>query len=154
MEGNTMNRLFATGLVFALLSLFVALHCSAELRELDNATKGKVRELQQKRVEVLREALQLVIAMYREGALDFRRVHSVQRDLLEAQLDMAKTREAQIEVLTSQLKIAKGSLAITEEMFKAGATTALDVHLARSAMLSIEIRLLKLRVMDKSKQPE
>jgi outer membrane protein TolC len=129
--------------------------CTANARQPISVkeTKAKIRKLQQERVEVLNQALDVALTLYREGALDIGRVHSVQQDLLAAQLEMVETREAQIDVLTSQLKIAKRSLAVAEEMFQAGAATVLDVHQARSAMLDIEIRLLRRRVIDKSKQP-
>jgi uncharacterized protein (TIGR03067 family) len=130
--------------------------CTANARQPSSIkeTKAKIRKLQQERVEVLNQALEVAFTLYREGALDFRRVHSVQQDLLEAQLDLVETSEAQIEVLKSQLKIAKRSLAVAQQMFQAGATTVLDVHQARSAMLGIEIRLLRRLVLDESKQPK
>jgi outer membrane protein TolC len=152
MRRDAMIRLIATSLVLSLLSLFVPIYGSAESWEQDSreATKDKIRKLQRERVDVLHQAVQVALAFYREGAKDFRTVDSVQQDLFEAKLDMAETREEKMAVLRSQLKTAKGWLAVAEEMVQAGRTTVLDVHQARSRILSIEIRLLKLLVMDKS----
>ena len=129
-----MNRLIATGLVLSLLSLFVPLLGSAESWEPDSreATNAKIEKLQQERVKVLHQAVKVALAHYREGALDFKTVHSFQQELLGAKLDMAETREQQIELLTSQMKTAKDSLAIAEAMYQAGDTTVLDVHQAKS----------------------
>jgi outer membrane protein TolC len=155
-QEDAMNRLIATVLVVSLIFLSVPVRGAAALQEPNSreAAKAKIRKLQQERVILLQKAVEVALAQYREGRQDFRTVKFAQQELLKAKLEMAETHEEQIQLLTSQLKVAKGSLAIAEAMYQAGQTTELDVLQARSAVIHIEIRLLKLRVSDKLKQPQ
>ena len=124
----------------------------AQDQEDPGAINARIRRLQQERVETLQRAADLAQAQYREGTIGFRVVLAARQDLLEARLDMAETREEKAEVLTSQLKLARESLAVAEARYRAARTTLLDVHQAKSALLRVEIRLLKVRAPERPKQ--
>jgi outer membrane protein TolC len=143
-------------LVFALAGLLSMLPPTARAQESSSpdATNARLRALQQERVNVLKQAVELALAQYAEGMLNFGVVHATQMDLVEAQLEMAQTGEEQIKILTSQLKIAKGSLAIVEKRVRIGAASALDLHQAKSVALRIEIQLLKLQGAGRQPRPK
>ncbi len=146
-----------TALLVSFSLAFVALlHLSARAQESPNleTVNAQIRALQQKRVDVLQQAVEEAREQFRQGILDFQSVYATQRDLLDAQLDMAGTREERIRLLTSQLKIARDSLEISEMKFQNGLITSLDVHRATSAALRIEIQLLKLQRPDEAKRRE
>ena len=132
-------------LVFSSLAVAMLWPLSANSQETSNVetANAKVRTLQRERVVVLQQAVELALEQYRAGTLDFRSLHAMQSDLLDAQLDMAKTRDERIRVLRSQLKAAKESLAVSEMRFENGETSKLEIYQAKSAALRIEIQLLK-----------
>jgi outer membrane protein TolC len=151
-----MNRLRSTLFVLFVAASIVPLQVTASAQEssdVETAT-AKLRELQQERVDVLQTAVKLALAQYRQGALDFKTVHAIQHELLDAKLDMAETREERIRVLSSQLKTAEGGLMIAEARFQAAQTISLDVHQAKSAGLRIKIQLLKLRQAEATEKPK
>ena len=109
---------------------------------------AKIRRLQLERIEVLRQSVKFVTVAYRQGTLDFERVVSSQRKLLDAKLDMAQTRAERINVLAEQLKLAQQLLEFADQKFRVGLSTQLGVWEAKSAALRIEIELMKLRQLD------
>ena len=142
-----MNLRKSVSLVFTLASFLLGLHPTSTAQESANsdATNARLQELQQERVDVLKQAVEVALELYGEGKRDFSVVRATQEDLLEAQLEMTQTRDERIRVLASQLKIAKGSLVVAEMRSRGGVTSVLDVHQAKSVVLRVEILLLKLQ---------
>ena len=143
-------------LVLFALAVAMLWHLNANSQETPRVetADAQVRALQQERVMVLSRAVSLAQSKYRSGALELRSVCATQSDLLDAQFDMAMTREERIVILRSQLKIAKAVMAVSEKRFQNGKTSELEVCLAKSAALGIEIQLLKLLGLDQAKKSQ
>ena len=113
--------------------------------------KTQIRQLQEERVAALKEANEIVINQYRTGSADYKTVFVTQHALMDAMLDLADTREDRIRALESLLKNAKLSLELSKRMVDAGVASKLDLLQAKSAKISIEIKLLRLVGTDQAK---
>ena len=133
--------------VISSLALVALVYSSAHTQDTPNlqTTDVQIRKLQQDRVNVLQHAVELSSRRYVGGDVSFLTVLAMQHDLLDAQLDMADSREQRIRFLTQQLHLAKTTLALAKKRFESQLTSELDVHVAKSAALGVEIQLLKLQ---------
>lgn len=136
-----MNR-HATLLLFVVIWQCALVTPNATALEPIEQLDRKIVGAQAQRVEALHRAVKELQQQYRDGAVDFGRVTTAQRDLCEAVVLTAKTPDERIAYLEEQLKIATKLRDLARIRFRNGATTAVDVHEAEAACLHVEIRIL------------
>jgi outer membrane protein TolC len=124
-------------------------------QEAAHVEKGdsEVQRLQQDRKNTLQQAVDFAVEQYRHGVTDFLIVLRLQRELLDAELDMSDPREEKMRALAKHLKIANESLALMEARYQAGGVTKMDVLLAKSEKLHVEIQLARMRETKAGKHP-
>ncbi len=98
-------------------------------------------KLRQERVESLKRAVDLATQLYDRGLGDFAVLSQCDRQLFDAKLDAAATPQDRIAVLRDSKDDAVKTEKLTEDRFKAGLTNGLDVAMATSDRLKVEIQL-------------
>ena len=111
----------------------------------NDATQLKV--LQAERIQVLKRLVQISIAMYQVGTVDFNQLSSAQQELCDAQLNSTDEPEKRVALLTKQVEMANDVLKIVRARFNAGTVTEMDVCRAESLQLGLKIKLLQERKM-------
>ncbi len=109
----------------------------------DKATLAEVRKLQEKRRDVLRDALEGHEKLYQAGRAELGGVIETSRHLLEAELALAAKDAERIAAHQRHLKTARALVELAMAKKKVARGTEVDVLDARALALEAEIGLLK-----------
>jgi outer membrane protein TolC len=111
---------------------------------------SEIKRLQQERIDVLRQAVEVLSQMYLAGVRDFRPLVSAQIDLMNARLDASDQPEERVALLKEQLTLAEKTMQYAEERYKLGAGSQVDCLQSRALCLDIRIRLLREQARSKT----
>jgi outer membrane protein TolC len=140
-----MRRFVSLFAACVVLALVVSITVLAEDTDQADEIDKKIRSLREERVGILQQAVEQVGKMYETGVTDFRSVVDFQLQLSEAKLELADTPAEKKAALEEQLDAAKEYVEFTNARFLTGSTSMLDVHLAKSNALRVEIELTLLQ---------
>lgn len=110
----------------------------------DNELQKKLKERHNVAVKLLDER----VNEYRKGVRDTSAVFEAARLTAEAKLDLAHTKEGRTAVLEQVLDISKLIETYLEDQLKRGFGSKSDLERARLARLTVEVELLRAKVMD------
>jgi hypothetical protein len=110
---------------------------------LDKATLAEVRKLQEKRRDLLREALEGRQKLYQAARSEMRDVVETSRRLLKAELDLAETDAERIAAHEKQLEMAQALIEVAKARKAAARGTHADILDAEALSLELQIGLLK-----------
>jgi outer membrane protein TolC len=110
---------------------------------LDKATREEVRKRQEKRRDLLRQALESHLQLYRASRVEMNAVMGTSKQLLTAELDLATTKAERIAAYERQLKTAQTLVEVAKARQEAGRSTGADVLDSEAFALGVEIGLLK-----------
>jgi hypothetical protein len=110
---------------------------------LDKATLAKVRELQKKRRDALRDAQAMVQALYVNARIELSEVVETSRQLLTAELELAATGAERIAAYERLLETAQMLVGITKARLENARGTMICVRAAQALSLEAQIGLLK-----------
>ena len=102
-----------------------------------------LKALQAERVKVLKQLVEISVAQYRVGTVDFNQLSSAQNEWCDAQLDSMDEPEKRVALLTKQIDMANDILKIVQARFEAGTVTELDICRAKSLHMGLKIKLLR-----------
>lgn len=142
MQRLRMAVLFGGVLVLPLVMVRLASGQEGDLLKNDSA---ELKALEKERIATLTRLVDLVVARYRRGGVDFHEVAQARHELLNAKLDSAGSSEERIALLEEQLKWAKETLNVAEVRFDAGRVTEPDVCRAKAFCLDVKIKLMRER---------
>jgi outer membrane protein TolC len=128
-----------------LLPLITARLASGQQSEVIKNDAAELKELEKERIATLTRLVEIVVAQYRTGTIDYQQVAQAQHDLLHAKLDSAGSPDERIALLEEQLKLANATLKVAETRFEAGRVTQPDVFRAKAFCLDVKINLLRER---------
>jgi hypothetical protein len=109
----------------------------------DQATLAEVRKLQEKRRDVLRDALAVHQKLFQTGHGTLDGIVGTSKRLLAAELDLATTDGERIAVHERHVEQARLWFALAKARQEAGRGTAVEALEAQAAVLEAEIGLLK-----------
>jgi hypothetical protein len=112
---------------------------------------AQIKAVQQERVEVLTELVKIDTELQKANWIGLATLTQAQADLANARVDAADTSEAKVLVLTEAAKEQAVVVQITEARVKAGFNTSADANRERLQLLDYKIRLLRERVLQKSR---
>jgi hypothetical protein len=110
---------------------------------LDKETAAEVRKLQEKRREVLRQALEVRMKLYQSARAELDGVIETAKRLLAAEVDLAATGAERIAAHERHLKLAQMLVAVAKARHESSRGTAADVLDAQASSLEAQIGLLK-----------
>jgi predicted metal-dependent HD superfamily phosphohydrolase len=110
---------------------------------IDKETAAAVRKLQEKRRDLLREALEVRAKLYQAARAELGEVLATSKRLLEAELDLAATGAERIAAYEKQVERAEAWVEIARAKQAAGRGTGGDVLDAQAFVLEAQIGLLK-----------
>jgi hypothetical protein len=104
-----------------------------------------LKAAQDDRIKELGTFVEILIAQYRVGTVDFNQLASAQNELSNALLDSTDQPEKRVALLEEQLVMANDILKIVQARVKAGTVTQADVCHAKAIFLDVKIKLLRER---------
>jgi hypothetical protein len=110
---------------------------------LDKETAAEVRKLQEKRREVLRQALEVRMKLYQSARAELDGVIETSKRLLAAEVDLAATGAERIAAHERHLKIAQMLVEVAKARRQAARGTEIGVLDAQAFSLEAQIGLLK-----------
>ena len=99
-----------------------------------------------------RAAVDILMANYKEGRGDLRRLLAAQRAFLKATLDLPQAPEKRLAALREAQEFADTTFKLTEAQSKVGTATQLDVLEAKAALLEARIELLREQAKDRPRK--
>jgi outer membrane protein TolC len=99
--------------------------------------------LLKQRHETFRELVEMLVAQYRAGVVDFGRVAAAQRDMLRAAAELEEDAQKRLDALRGVVEIATRVQQGTEDRHKAGIVGQADVLQAKAVLLEARIELLR-----------
>lgn len=102
---------------------------------------GKIKELREKRIAVLKEIVEVTEKTYKGGQVAFDQVVKARLDLLQAQLDASETKEDRIRLLGEMVKQAEALEKAVAKRFEAKEVGRVDVLKAAAFVLETKIAL-------------
>ena len=110
------------------------------------AKKGnpRIKELQQKRLTVLEQRLEIASRLYSSARLSYEEVHTASAELLTAQLDYAAKREDRIKFCDEAIKKAVEWKEIAQQRKESAQGTMVSVLKAEADILELQITREKL----------
>src|SRR5262249_23061768 len=136
----TMTRLAV--LRWGLLVLTVAATGASAAGDKEDKAE-EIKRLLVERQKTLRAAVDVLMAQYQAGVVDFQRVAQAQRAFLRATLDLPLPPEKRLAALRESRELADATVKVTEARFKRGMVTQADVLEAQAALLEARIELLR-----------
>jgi hypothetical protein len=108
---------------------------------------AQLKAVQEERIKVLTQLVELETAQYKVGATEITRLVSAENELCDALFDSTDDIERRIALLTKQVERANDLVRDTEASVKHGAETVteVDVCRAKSLYLGLTIKLLRER---------
>jgi hypothetical protein len=136
-----------TGFYLCLVMLLSWLPCCAAAEEKPvqkaNDKAAEIKALLKERQETLAKLSEILLAQYREGAIDFRRVAGAQRDALRAAADLEQTQQERLTSLRKVQDLANTVFQIAKDKFKSGSGTESEVLQAKAMLLEAKIEVLR-----------
>jgi outer membrane protein TolC len=111
--------------------------------------KAEIKTLLKERRDTLQKAVGLLVELYRRGAVDLRSIAQAEREALRATLEVDDGPEARLAALKKYHENAIAVLKFSEEGFKAGRSSQVEVLQAKAIMLEAKIELLREEVKAK-----
>ncbi|MGO9109803.1 MAG: hypothetical protein ACLP9L_11275 [Thermoguttaceae bacterium] len=140
------------GLLILLAIMVPAAAAEPQPKASDNDA-AQLKALQDERVKVLTQLVEVLVSQYKLGIVDLAQVASTEDELCNALLDSTDEPEKRVALLTKQLEKANDVLRITQGRRQAGAAGVADVYRAKSLYLDIKIKLLRERSRKKPPTP-
>lgn len=100
-----------------------------------------VKNLQDKRLAVLKEIVEVTEKTYKGGQASFDQVGKARLDLLQAQLDMSRTKEERVRVLEEMVKQTEALEEVVKKLVEAKQAGRIDALKAEALVLQIKIAL-------------
>jgi hypothetical protein len=110
---------------------------------LDKVTHAEVRKLQEKRRDVLRQALDVRTRLYQSARAELGGVIETSKRLLTLELDLAATDAERIAAHERYLEKARAYVELAKAKHESGQGNLADVLDAREACLAAEVGLLR-----------
>jgi hypothetical protein len=137
-------RWLAVGLGVALLAASArSAPVPAAEKELDAKTKEKIKKLQLKRRDVLKEAMRIARQEYEMGRQTSDALLDLGKELLQAELDVATKAEERLAAHTAYLEVARKTEAHAKVGYEAGRMPARAYLRAQAVRLEAEVGWLK-----------
>lgn len=102
-----------------------------------------VAELQQQRLAVLQELVNVAFTAYRTGEADIAQGMQAQQQLLNAKLELAEDRESRLKILSESVELAAEWQKVAEARYRAAESSQADVLQCRARRLEAEIALVR-----------
>lgn len=102
---------------------------------------GKIKELREKRIAVLKEIVEITEKTYKGGQVGFDQVVKARLDLLQAQLDASATKEDRIRLLGEVVEHAESLEKAVAKLFEAKQVGRVDALKAQAFVLETKITL-------------
>lgn len=121
-------------------SLWLLFLFSNQVLPEETAQKGpRIKELEQKRLEILEKIHELARKAFKDGVITHEQLRVAKNDLLSAKHDYAETREERIKICDEAVQEAKDWQKIVQEGVKAAVFSRLDELKAQSDLLEAQI---------------
>jgi len=105
------------------------------------AQQKSIAELQQERLGVLEQLVEVALKAYTVGEGDIEQGLQAQQQLLEAKLELAENRETRLEIHAKAVKLATEWQQVAEARYRAAQSSQADVLQCRANSLKAEIAL-------------
>ena len=109
------------------------------------AKPDTIKELQEKRIAVLKEIVQLAEQAYKGSQFGLDQVIKARLDLLQAQLDTSQTREDRVRLLEEMVKQAEALEEAVKKLVEAKRATGIEGLKAKAFVLETKITLERAR---------